>query len=111
MKTANVLAKMQELTEKHVKLYKTDFYDYDRPRIERKQPQEFVWMIRDTGTHLLFARELENESMTPEKWRTCYDLFTAANERLYYCTLNADGSGTITRSPKKCAEFAARQTR
>lgn len=108
MKTAHVLQTMQELTEKHVKLYKTDFYDHDRPRIFRDRPEEFVWMIRETGTHIMTPRDPDEPAAI---WQERFDIFSAVNERLYYCTLNADGSGTVTHSAKKCREFAARQSR
>ena len=107
-KTASVLAKMQEITEREIKWYKTDFYDYDRPRIIEEHPVEFVWMVRDSGTHLMTPRDPEEDKSI---WREHYDLLSSYNDLLFYCTMRADGSGTVTRSPKKCAEFAARQTR
>lgn len=109
MKTANVLQTMQEITEKYVKLYKSDFYDYDRPRIMRDRPAEFVWMIRETGTHIMMPRDSETE--TGENWRYRYNIFAGCNETLYYCTMRPDGSGTITRSAQKCEAFAQRQAR
>ena len=108
MKTDNVLAKMQELTEKHVKWYKTDFYDYDRPWILRDKPSEFVWMIRESGTHIMMPRDSDEDK---EVWRLHYDAFAAANRDFYYCTMDPDGSGTVTKSTQKCLAFADRQTR
>lgn len=108
MKTNDVLAKMQEITERTVKCYKTDFYDYDRPWILRDRPSEFVWMVRESGTHLMVPRVSEEDK---DLWRHRYDIFSDANKDFYYCTMNSDGSGTVTKSPKKCAEFANRQSR
>ena len=108
MKTNDVLAKMQEITEKQVKWYKVDFYDYDKPWIIRDKPSEFVWMVRDTGTHIMMPREPDEDKSL---WRRHYDMFRDVNKHFYYCTMRPDGSGTVTRSPKLCAEFAARQTR
>lgn len=108
MKTDNVLAKMQEITEKRVKLYKTDFYNYDMPRILEEHPSEFVWMVRESGTHLMTPLDADGDK---HMWRYYYEIFRGANEHLFYCTMNPDGSGTVTRSTKKCEEFADRQTR
>ena len=108
MKVNNVLQKMREITERRIKLYKTDFYDYDVPWLKRDQPSEFVWMIRDSGTHLMVPCGPDEDK---ELWRHRYDIFSAANTDFYYCTLNSDGSGTVTKSDKKCAAFAARQSR
>lgn len=108
MKTPHVLQTMLEITEKHVKSYKTDFYEHDRERISRERPQEFVWMIRETGTHLMTPRRPDE---SPAAWVARFEAFRGCNERTYYCTMGADGSGTVTLSPKRCADFAARQAR
>lgn len=108
MKVRNVLEKMQEITEKSVKAYKCDFYDYDVPRINEENPAEFVWMVRESGTNIMTPRDKERAK---GEWRHAYDLFSSMNRDFYYCTMNPDGSGTVTKSPKKCAEFAARQSR
>lgn len=108
MKTADVLTTMQAITEKRVKLYKTDYYDYDRPRIEAEQPAEFVWMVRETGTHIMTPRDITEEG---SMWRYRFDLFSAANEHLYYCRRRPDGSGEVTESPRRCIAFADRQSR
>jgi len=108
MKTDNVLAKMQEITEKSVKLYKCDFYDFDVPRIKDENPSEFVWMVRETGTHIMTPRLCDEDKVA---WRNRYELLASINKDFYYCTMNPDGSGTVTKSPKRCEEFAARQTR
>lgn len=108
MKVNDVLQKMQEITERRIKLYKTDFYDYDKPWILRDKPSEFVWMIRDSGTHIMMPRDSDEDK---ELWRHHYDIFSAANTDFYYCTMNPDGSGTVTKSMQKCADFANRQSR
>jgi len=107
MKTNNVLAKMQEITEHTVKCYKTDFYDYDAPRIKKERPSELVWMVRDSGTHMMTPEDCFGDG---ELWRYYYDIFAAMNDDFYYVTLNSDGSGTVTKSVKKCAEFADRMS-
>lgn len=107
-KADNVLKKMGEIAEKRVKHYKCDFYDYDLPWIKRDKPGEFVWMVRESGTHLMVPRGDDEDK---GQWREHYDLFAGINDFFYYCTMNNDGSGTVTLSPKKCAEFAARQSR
>lgn len=108
MKTNNVLETMQQLAEKHIKLYKTDFYDYDVPRIKKEHPSEFVWMVRETGTHIMTPCDSDDDKGF---WRHCYDIFSAANKMFFYCTMNADGSGTVTKSTAKCLAFADRQSR
>ena len=107
MKVKNVLQKMQEITERVVKWYKCDFYNYDKPWILRDKPSEFVWMIRDSGTHIMMPREDDEEK---DLWRHRYDIFSAANKDFYYCTMNPDGSGTVTKSRQRCEAFAKRQT-
>ena len=108
MKTNDVLETMRQLTEKHVKLYKTDFYDYDVPRIKKDHPSEFVWMVRESGTHIMTPRDSDEDK---GMWRHYYDAFASANKLFFYCTMNPDGSGTVTRSNKRCIEFANRQSR
>lgn len=108
MKTNNVLAKMAEITEKRIKWYKSDFYKFDTDRIKKEKPSEFVWMIRDSGTHLMTPNDCHGDKGL---WRHCYDIFAAMNDDFYYCTLNDDGSGTVTRSAQKCLAFADRQSR
>lgn len=108
MKTDNVLHKMQEITENHITTYKTDFYDYDLPRLTENKPSEFVWMIRQSGTHLMLPPAQDADR---DYWLFLFNVYASANERLYYCTMNKDGSGTITHSESRARRFAEQVTR
>lgn len=45
---------MSGIVEKTLKNYKEDFYDYDLPILENApKDSEFIWCLRETGTHLL----------------------------------------------------------
>lgn len=108
MKTADVIQTMQQIAEKQIQCYKSDFYDYDRPRLIEERPRAFVWMVRESGTHLMTPRDPEQDKSI---WRHCYDVFANANEHFYFCTMRPDGSGTVTRSRARCDAFATAQTR
>jgi hypothetical protein len=107
MRTADVIETMMEIVERKLVLYKDDFYKYDMERIAEEHPREFVWMVRDTGTHMMTPlAEGENK----ELWLDRYELFKRFNDWFYYVRMNADGSGEVVLSEKRCNEFAARIT-
>ena len=107
MKTNDVLATMASIVEKRIELYKEDFYKYDTELINDERPHEFVWMVRTTGTHLMTP---PCEKTDLEKWRHWYDTFKHSNTWFYHMKLKSDGSGEVTRSEKRCDEFAYRRT-
>lgn len=100
MKVSNVIEKLTQIVEQKVKYYKTDFYDYDKGEIELAKPCEFVWMCRDTGTHILFFDMFEEG----DRLRTWYNAFKSANERVYLVRIEEYGSGEVTLSEHRCDE-------
>ena len=103
MKTSNVLCTMAEIVEKRMELYKDDFYKYDTKYIFVKRPHEFVWFVRPTGTHLLTR---PNNPEDAEAWLHVYEMFKVYNKWFYHVKMDADGSGEVTLSEKRCDEFA-----
>jgi hypothetical protein len=106
MKTDNVLETMAAIVEKRVELYKGDFYDYDIDLIHEYETHEFVWMVRPTGTHMVFPEMTKDKSYL----RFLYDLYKGPNKWFYYVRINDDGSGEVTLSEKRCDDFAFRMT-
>jgi len=109
MRTDNVLKTMAGIVEKRVELYKEDFYEHDLKFLLEKEPTEFAWMVRETGTHLM--ADTEAERVGGDSWMHCYEVFKRSNKWFYHVRLRADGSGEVTLSEKRCDEFAARMAR
>ena len=107
MFTDNVLETMSSVVEWRVELYKSDFYSHDWDVIEGLKPSEFVWFVRNTGTHLVLPPEDGNQEYL-DFWHYLYEVFKGANDWFYYVRMNDDGSGEIIQSEKRCDEFAAR---
>lgn len=66
---------LENIVNKHVKAYKTDFYDYDVPTLNNPEERYYVWIVRTNGTHLI------PKSMA------------ASNDTLHYWMDNATGTG------------------
>ena len=109
MKTDDVLKTMAAIVEKRVALYKGDFYEYDVGVVLGQEPSEFAWMVRETGTHLM--PDTEAERVGGDAWMHCYEVFKRPNRWFYHVRMNADGSGEVTLSERRCDEFASRMAR
>ncbi len=107
MKTNDVLGTMAAIVEKKLVAYKDDFYKYDIERIEEEHPSEFAWMLRETGTHMMTPPE---ERTDLGKWLHYYEVFKRSNTWFYHVKMNADGSGEVTLSERRCDEFARRMS-
>ena len=42
----------ERIAKKRVNHYLTDFYNYDKPIIERQEKAEYIWIVRECGTWL-----------------------------------------------------------
>ena len=94
--TENVIKEMTNIIEKKLTHYKTDWYDYDLPKV--KESNAVIIGIRKTGTHLL---KLDEDKKNFDN----ADCFCAAS--LYnkqYFLLTESGVKKITR--KKALEKA-----
>lgn len=69
MKKSEVLRQMQEIVEKTVKSYKTDFYKYDKPQIESSDADKYIFIVRKTGTWLIDLAEADEKSFIYEACR------------------------------------------
>lgn len=70
MKKSEVLRQMQEIVEKTVKSYKTDFYKYDKPQIESSDADKYIFIVRKTGTWLIDLAEVVGG--VSEVYEYCY---------------------------------------
>lgn len=52
---------MSKIVEKNVKYYKTDFYNIDVKSIENYDSNEFLWIVRESGTLILNINNLKYE--------------------------------------------------
>jgi hypothetical protein len=44
---------MDAIAEENVKHYLTDYTNHDKPWIEKNEGKAFIWIVRDSGTHLV----------------------------------------------------------
>ena len=51
--------KMAAIVEKHIKNYKTDFYETDIKIIDKYEYDEFFWIVRESGTQFLNINHLK----------------------------------------------------
>ena len=101
MKTECIIQTMAQIVEKKVKLYKSDFYKFDiRQMFRIGGDSEFVWFVRDTGTHLLSDDDDEHV------WNKYYPMYKSCNDWFYHVKMHADGSGEVTLSEKQCDRMA-----
>ena len=78
---------MQQIVEKKVKHYKTDFYDYDVTRIREGGSEQYVWIVRESGTFLCKFSEVSN----------IYDYYVD-NRSVDFYLVNTENA-TITKIP------------
>lgn len=64
-----ILSMMQKNVEKDVRVYKSDFYDYDVPALSWGVPvgSVHVWFTRECGTCLCYSRDYFRAAL--ENWK------------------------------------------
>lgn len=55
-----IIEKMTELVEKNTKYYKSDFYDHDLKQLESATDNNYIWILRTSGTWLFPENESSN---------------------------------------------------
>lgn len=89
---ADTLKELDALVDENVSYYKTDWTEYDRPRVEQcKDSDSFAIMLRDTGVDTVFFEGVE----------VCYNNLLwgkacAESERSRFCVLYENGEITET---------------
>lgn len=56
----NIIETMTNLVEKKVEHYKSDFYDHDLKTLENPEYNNYIWILRDSGTWLFPEDEASN---------------------------------------------------
>ena len=81
----NLLKEMEQLVEKHVKHYKTDFsvHDVEKLKLHAKRGTKFYWLLRDCGTWLEREDELLVDS---DEWNKL-SFFTNYLDSIQSCKL------------------------
>ena len=75
---------LENRVKRYVKHYKTDFFDYDLPALEKANTEEkagFYWMVRECGTWL-FNLDGENAAGLIEAVRANYSPETYKEYRI-----------------------------
>ena len=64
MKTNEIINKMQNIVNRNLKGYKTDFTCYDKATVKevdaKNETTAFIWIVRKLGTHLVTLDENGN---------------------------------------------------
>ena len=94
--TEQLLEKMENIVKATVKLYKSDFYDYDIDYIKNFNPEKydsFYWIVRECGTHFIHENIATGE--------TGNELILAIREtwenRKEYHAILTNGTWTFTK--------------
>lgn len=61
MRKIDLLQAMERLVNMGVQWYKSDFFKYDKPEILKNGPNTYYWYLRDSGTQLIDAKDLEDK--------------------------------------------------
>lgn len=84
---ADLYGNMEKRVKRYVKHYKSDFYEYDMPRIRDLEDGAYLWIVRENGTFMLTA----GAPYTSEHFRAILENFSSDKLHFYSIVKNADG--------------------